>query len=208
MNWESFFRFALIGIFSLFSMMRIEYYRRAKKAGWRTVIEESLKYSILLSVFICYEIFTFFIYLFFPQWLSWAGFRLSIGLRLAGASLGVAALALFIWVHQSLGRNFSTKLRIKENHTMVTRGPYQMIRHPMYSAFYLLHLSVFFLTSNWFIGLTWLAGLTLIVLLRVRREEAMMVEHFGEDYVDYMSRTGRFLPPLRLRDVFRKVKKV
>lgn len=64
----------------------------------------------------------------------------------------------------------------------------------MYTAFYVLHIAVFFLTANWFIGVTWLAGLTVILLLRVKREEAMLLARFGDQYGTYMERTGRFLP--------------
>ncbi len=68
----------------------------------------------------------------------------------------------------------------------------------MYSAFYLLHIAVFFLTANWFIGVTWLAGLTITIRLRVRREEEMLLERFGGQYGSYMERTGRFVPPVKL----------
>jgi protein-S-isoprenylcysteine O-methyltransferase Ste14 len=64
----------------------------------------------------------------------------------------------------------------------------------MYTAFYLLHVAAFLLTANWFIGVTWMAGLTAIILLRVSREEAMLLARFGEAYSKYAKNTGRFLP--------------
>ncbi|MFC1905436.1 isoprenylcysteine carboxylmethyltransferase family protein [Chloroflexota bacterium] len=179
-------------------MIRIEYYRRTKKAGHITVIEERKRYPIWLSIFICYTVFTFFIYILFPQTLAWASLQLPIWARLIGILLGLIALLWFVWVHSSLGNNLSVRLLIKESQTLVTDGPYRWIRHPMYTAFYLLHIAVFFLTANWFIGVTWLAGLTVIILLRVEREEAMMVSRFGEQYASYMKRTGRFIPIIRL----------
>lgn len=199
MSGESVFKVVLITVFSVFSILRVQYYRLARRAGHRTVIEESLRYSVLLGVFICYEVLTFFIYIFFPGWLSWAGFTLPILIRALGASFSLPALLLFFWVHRSLGHHFSNALRIRENHALVTHGPYHLMRHPMYTAFYLLHISVLFLTANAFMGLTWIAGLTLIIRLRVRREEAMMIEHFGEEYRAYLNRTGRFLPPFLKR---------
>jgi protein-S-isoprenylcysteine O-methyltransferase Ste14 len=111
--------------------------------------------------------------------------------------MAITALLWFIWIHHSLGNNLSVRLRIKESQELVTDGPYRWIRHPMYSAFYLLHLAVFFLTANWFIGVTWVAGLTYIILLRVKREEAMLLAEFGKKYSSYMEHTGRFLPSFR-----------
>jgi protein-S-isoprenylcysteine O-methyltransferase Ste14 len=64
----------------------------------------------------------------------------------------------------------------------------------MYAAFYPLSVAFFLLTANWFIGLSWLAVLTLVVVRRVPREEAAMISHFGDAYREYASRTGRFLP--------------
>lgn len=184
----------LITVYSLFSIIRIEYYRKTRKAGHITVIEERKRYPIWLSVFICYTVFTFFIYILFPQALAWATLQLPLWLRSIGILLGMIALLWFIWVHRSLGSNLSVRLRIKESQTLAVDGPYRWIRHPMYTAFYVLHIAVFFLTANWFIGVTWLAGLTIIILLRVKREEAMLLARFGDKYNAYMERTGRFLP--------------
>lgn len=198
MGVEEVFRVVLITEFSLFSIIRIEYHRSARKAGYKTLIEESRPYSIALGLFIIYEVVTFFIYIFYPQLLMWAAFSMLVSLRWLGASIGALSLLLFVWTHRSLEKNFSVKLSIKEQQGLVTDGPYHWTRHPMYVAFYLLNTAAFLLTSNWFIGATWLAGLTIIIALRVRREEAMMIERFGEQYISYMKRTGRLIPLIRL----------
>lgn len=197
MNIELISKVTLIVLLSLFSIIRIEYYRRARKAGYRTVIVESRWYSIWLSIFICYEVFTFFIYILFPELLAWATISLPLALRIIGALLGVMALLWFLWIHRYLGSNLSVRLRIKDSQTLITDGPYRWMRHPMYTAFYLLHLATFLLTANWFIGVSWTVGLTIIIALRVRREEAMMISRFGEQYRLYMQQTGRFLPAIR-----------
>lgn len=184
----------LISLYSLFSIIRIKYYRLVKQAGFKTVIEEKIGYSIWLSVFICYEVFTFFAYILFPDTLAWGRLPLPLWSRLVGAGLGILALIGFVWIHQTLGTNLSVRLRIKDSQSLITNGPYRWIRHPMYTAFYVLHLATFFLTANWFIGLTWTAGLTAIIYLRISREEAMLLARFGDKYKSYMQRTGRFLP--------------
>jgi protein-S-isoprenylcysteine O-methyltransferase Ste14 len=194
MNIDLIFKIILIALYSLFSVIRIEYYRRARKAGYKTVIEEKRHYAIWLSVFICYEVFTFFAYILFPETLTWGAFPLPQWLRLVGACLGTLSLIWFIWIHQTLGNNLSIRIRIKDSQHLVTNGPYRWVRHPMYTAFYLLHVAAFLLTANWFIGVTWMAGLTAIILLRVSREEAMLLARFGEAYSTYVKNTGRFWP--------------
>ena len=198
MNIELICRIILIALYSLFSIIRIEYYRRARKTGYKTVIEEKRRYAIWLSVFICYEVFTFFAYILFPETLAWAALHLPQWSRLAGACIGVLALLWFVWIHQTLGNNLSVRIRIKDSQQLVTNGPYRWVRHPMYTAFYLLHVAAFLLTANWFIGVTWMAGLTAIIFLRVSREEAMLLARFGDAYSIYAENTGRFLPRIRL----------
>jgi protein-S-isoprenylcysteine O-methyltransferase Ste14 len=197
MNVELVSRTVLLVLYSLFSIIRIEYYRKARRANYKTVIEEKRRYAIWLSVFICYEVATFFLYILFPGTLDWAALSLPPWLRLTGAGLGVVALIWFIWIHRTLGNNLSVRIRIKESQYLVTDGPYRWVRHPMYTAFYLLHVAALLLTANWFIGATWLAGLTAIIALRVSREEAMLLARFGDAYSSYAEHTGRFLPRMR-----------
>ena len=197
MDIELFSKVILIIVYSLFSIIRIEYYRRTKKAGYKTIIEERRKYPIWLSIFICYTVFTFFVYILFPQALVWAKVPLPSWLRLVGAFIAVMALVWFIWIHRSLGNNLSVRLKIKDSQELVTDGPYRWIRHPMYTAFFVLHVAAFLLTANWFIGLTWMSGLTAIIFLRVKREEAMLLSAFGSEYRSYMENTGRFVPIIR-----------
>ena len=197
MNVELVSRTVLLLLYSLFSIIRIEYYRKARRANYKTVIEEKRRYAIWLSVFVCYEVATFFLHIFSPETLRWAALPLPSWLRLTGAGLGVVALIWFVWIHRTLGNNLSARIRIKETQYLVTDGPYRWVRHPMYTAFYLLHVAAFLLTANWFIGVTWLAGLTAIIALRVGREEAMLLARFGEAYSAYAVNTGRFLPRMK-----------
>jgi protein-S-isoprenylcysteine O-methyltransferase Ste14 len=90
------------------------------------------------------------------------------------------------------------KLRIVDQQTFITTGPYQRIRHPMYTAFYMLHIATLLMLANWFIGVTWLVGLTMIITSRVRREEEMLVKRFGQQYINYQKNTGRFIPSINL----------
>jgi protein-S-isoprenylcysteine O-methyltransferase Ste14 len=77
--------------------------------------------------------------------------------------------------------------------TLVTCGPYRWVRHPFYVTAALLMASVTILTANWLIGATSLVVLALLAM-RTPREEAMLIARFGQQYRDYMARTGRFVP--------------
>ena len=73
-------------------------------------------------------------------------------------------------------------------------GVYAHVRHPMYSAFWLLALAQALLVPNWLAGLSGIVGWGILFFLRIGREEALMVETFGDEYRAYMQRTARVLP--------------
>jgi len=111
-----------------------------------------------------------------------------------GAAVFAASLWLFYRVHQELGRNWSDSLEVREQHKLVTDGLYRYVRHPMYTAFFMWALAQALLLPNWIAGPAGLVGFGILFLLRVGREEAMMLESFGEEYRAYMARTARLIP--------------
>ena len=112
----------------------------------------------------------------------------------AGAVTFALSLWLFYRTHKELGRNWSVTLEIREQHALVTSGVYRYVRHPMYTAFWLWALAQALLLPNWIAGLSGLFGFGILFFLRIRQEEQLMIETFGEDYRQYMARTSRILP--------------
>jgi protein-S-isoprenylcysteine O-methyltransferase Ste14 len=112
----------------------------------------------------------------------------------AGLAFMLAALVLFYETHRQLGRNWSVTLDTRQTHKLVASGVYSRVRHPMYSAFWLLALAQALLVPNWIAGLSGIVGWGILFFLRIEREEALMVETFGDDYRAYMKRTARVLP--------------
>lgn len=106
----------------------------------------------------------------------------------------VAALVLFRLTHKQLGRNWSVTLETRAEHKLVTEGVYAWVRHPMYSSFLLSGLAQALLLPNWIVGPAGLVAFAILFLYRVGREEALMVETFGQAYVDFMARTARIVP--------------
>jgi protein-S-isoprenylcysteine O-methyltransferase Ste14 len=111
-----------------------------------------------------------------------------------GLATVCAALWLFRRSHVDLGRNWSISLEVREQHALVKAGVYRLIRHPMYSSFFLLALAQMLLLSNWLAGASGLLGVGILYAFRVRQEERMMFEYFGNDYLDYLTKTKRLIP--------------
>ncbi|WP_331377100.1 protein-S-isoprenylcysteine O-methyltransferase [Sinorhizobium chiapasense] len=114
--------------------------------------------------------------------------------------VGALTFATAMWVfrrtHKELGRNWSISLEIRDKHELICRGPYALVRHPMYTSFLLMGIGQAFLLSNWVAGLAGLVGFAVLFFLRVDEEERMMLEIFGPQYRAYMDRTKRIIPYL------------
>ncbi|MCA1440874.1 isoprenylcysteine carboxylmethyltransferase family protein [Ensifer sp. IC4062] len=112
--------------------------------------------------------------------------------------VGALTFAMAMWVfrrtHKELGRNWSISLEIRDKHELICRGPYALVRHPMYTSFLLMGVGQAFLLANWVAGLAGLVGFAVLFFLRVDKEERMMMEIFGSQYRDYMDRTKRIIP--------------
>lgn len=112
----------------------------------------------------------------------------------AGIAVFIAALALVAWTHATLGSHWSPSLQIREKHELVTGGPYAYVRHPMYASFFLWAVAQALLLPNWIAGFSGIIGFGMLFALRVDREEAMMLQTFGDAYAVYMKRTARLIP--------------
>lgn len=188
MNPEIAFNLALSTIFTLFTLIRV-YFRYTTRPP---SAPRSLD-GLVLRILIFFEITTLMIYLFAPAWLDWARLPLPEWLRWFGVGMAGTALPLLLWVHLSLGNNFSPDLALRDRHALITHGPYRWARHPMYTAFYMLHIGTALITANLVFVVIWIGGLSWLIALRLHREEAMMLERFGDQYRAYMGRTGRFI---------------
>jgi protein-S-isoprenylcysteine O-methyltransferase Ste14 len=109
----------------------------------------------------------------------------------------VFALWLFWRAHADLGTNWSAVLELSRDHQLVQHGVYQRVRHPMYSAIFLFSAAQGMMLSNWLAGWGALLAFWLLYSERVAREEQLMLDRFGDQYADFMQRTGRLTPSWR-----------
>jgi protein-S-isoprenylcysteine O-methyltransferase Ste14 len=131
-----------------------------------------------------------------PNWLAFAHISLPLWSRWAGVALALTGFALLQWAQVTLGKSWSDTPRMMKGQTLIISGPYQFIRHPIYTAFILILGSTLLISSNWLIGLAWLGMTALEVVSRIGFEESLMLEYFGDQYRDYMKKTGQLLPRL------------
>jgi len=118
------FRIVLGAVFAAVLVVRTYYQIQARHSGPAKQFESPL--SIALRGVGGLAAFAILIlYVARSDSLAWASLALPAWLRWLGAALGVAGELLLAWVHRELGRNFSGTLHLRDEHTLVTTGPYR-----------------------------------------------------------------------------------
>ncbi len=125
---------------------------------------------------------------------SFAAYPLRAAPLVAGIVCFVAGLWLFFRSHDDLGTNWSITLEVREQHRLITHGVYRRLRHPMYTALFLYAVGQLLVLPNWVAGPSYLIPFVILFACRVRAEERMMLEQFGDEYAAYMARSKRLVP--------------
>src|SRR5207245_9521973 len=110
-----------------------------------------------------------------------------------GVFLCVSGLVFAIWARVILGRNWSGVITLKEGHELIERGPYRVVRHPIYTRI----LAMFAGTAIAVGYLGGCLGLLLVFVsfwLKLKREEDLMLKHFQDKYAVYQRRVKRIIP--------------
>jgi protein-S-isoprenylcysteine O-methyltransferase Ste14 len=133
------------------------------------------------------------VYLINPSWMAWSKIGLPEWARWLGVGLGILCVLGIYWLFSSIGSGITATSATRREHRLVTSGPYRWVRHPLYTVGSSLFLSLGLIADNWFIALLGVLAF-IAVAIRTPKEEANLIAKFGDDYLEYMKRTGRFLP--------------
>jgi protein-S-isoprenylcysteine O-methyltransferase Ste14 len=136
-----------------------------------------------------------FVYLINPAWMAWSKIGLPEAVRWLGVGLGVLCVAGIYWLFSSIGSGITPVSATRREHKLVTNGIYRWVRHPLYTIGSSLFISFGMMADNWFIILLGVLAFT-VMAIRTPKEEANLIEKFGDEYSEYMKRTGRFFPKI------------
>lgn len=198
MDEELLFRLLFIAIYAAFFGVRI---RNRVESARREPEKRHQTYGMATKILII-AILGYFasiaLYMLSSPWTSWSQIALPNWLRWLGVIGATSSVLLVAWIHRTLGKQYSAEFAIQKDHVLVTTGPYARTRHPMYTALNMFSVSMAITTSNLLVLL-----FAILVVLPfpwiARVEEQMLLETFGDDYREYMRRTGRFFPRIRQR---------
>jgi len=110
-----------------------------------------------------------------------------------GVILCIAGLLFCLWARFTLGRNWSGVVTLKGGHELITRGPYAIVRHPIYAGLLVMIVATVIVHGH-------VAGVIALPLvfwglwIKLRYEERLMLEKFPEEYAAYRRCVKRLIP--------------
>jgi len=147
----------------------------------------------VVSLGVC-AVLVYVLWLPLPLKVSWPG---HLFLQIGGLGLFVAGTVLVLWARQTLGRMWglstSREVKLLRDHQLVKSGPYRLIRHPMYSGWWLALIGLVLIYWTWILVLMLLSSL-LVFARRAGLEERTLSERFGAEWEAYAASTKSLIP--------------
>jgi protein-S-isoprenylcysteine O-methyltransferase Ste14 len=194
---ENFFR--ILAAIILFTGMGISiYFRRKADRETGEKIERRVDGTAMMTAIRIGGLILWlspFVYLINPQWMAWSKIGLPDWVRWLGVLVGILCVLGVYWLFSNIGSGITPTSATRKEHKLVTKGPYRWVRHPLYTVGSSMFVAFGMMANNWLIAA--LGVLTFILMaIRTPKEEANLIEKFGDEYREYMKRTGRYLPKL------------
>lgn len=126
-----------------------------------------------------------------------AGLHKSAGALIASMVLGPPSVAL-VWIAtRHLGKQWRYAAALREDHELIRSGPYRWVRHPIYASMLGMVLATGFCWTWWPQFIAAIAVFLAGTEIRIRAEERLLAEHFGESYAAYRAHTRAYIPFVR-----------
>jgi protein-S-isoprenylcysteine O-methyltransferase len=128
-----------------------------------------------------------------PDWFNQSALTVTQPLAFAALGIVLCGVAFAIWARLTLGENWSAAPSIQQDHALILRGPYRIVRHPIYTGILIALLGSALqrgLIRN-FLGVL-VCGVSL--WLKIEVEEQFMLQRFGNDYLRYRREVSTLVP--------------
>ena len=130
---------------------------------------------------------------FVSRWTS-APIAENANIRYVGLALIIIGVILRFTIVASLGKFFTVNVVITQDHQLKTDGFYRYVRHPSYAASILSFAGYGVSLNNWISLIVVVTSVATAFLIRIRIEEQTLIEHFGDEYLEYIKGTKRLIP--------------
>jgi protein-S-isoprenylcysteine O-methyltransferase Ste14 len=112
----------------------------------------------------------------------------------AGTGLLVVGSLFRRYCIRILGKYFTAAVIVSANQPVIENGPYRWIRHPGYTAGFIMYFGIGLALGSWLSLVVFFLEVYFVYSRRVKAEEKALLDTIGEPYRVYMARTKRFIP--------------
>jgi len=106
-------------------------------------------------------------------------------IRILGLIIFQASVILFTWVHKVMRTNWTPVVCLRKDHTLVTEGPFQIVRHPMYLSIFLMEVGMGLMSWNWLLFIFGCSSFMPFIFSRIPIEDKLLLETFGNQFTKY-----------------------
>lgn len=130
--------------------------------------------------------------------LRWIEVGLRGGVRtamiLGGLLLVIGGVVFNIWGRLVLKSSWANQIKIYEGHTLITTGPFFIVRHPLYASLIWICVGGALIYSNALSALITFGIFVPMMYVRAKKEDSLLLRTFGDAFTEYRHRTGMFVP--------------
>ena len=200
---ELFFRISFLLLWAVFGIVRGYYGRKTKTHDSLEGVKEKLKaaekdmgkgFKIVTAAITVIGAIGIILYLLAPPWWIWTRFPFRELTQWLGIIIAIPPILYLVWVHRHLDTQWSIALELQEHHKLITSGPYKRIRHPMYLGIFIYTFGLSLVASDILVFIFFMFSIW-VNYRRIPDEEQMMIDEFGEEYLEYKEHSGKLLPP-------------
>ncbi|MGA7523295.1 MAG: isoprenylcysteine carboxylmethyltransferase family protein [Acidobacteriaceae bacterium] len=130
-------------------------------------------------------------------WVKPAGFEKSVASLIASMAIAPPSVLLIWAATRELGKQWRYEAALSEDHELIQTGPYRRIRHPIYTSMFGMFMATGAAYTWWPM---WVAGTVFFVIgteIRVRAEDGLLAERFGEKFASYRNQAPAYIPFIR-----------
>jgi protein-S-isoprenylcysteine O-methyltransferase Ste14 len=126
-----------------------------------------------------------------------AGFEKSEVSLIVSMILGPPSVALVWAATRHLGKQWRYQAAVSEDHELIQTGPYRWVRHPIYASMLGMLLAIGTAWTWWPMFVAAIAAFVIGTEIRIRSEERLLGEHFGDSFAAYRSQVRAYIPFMR-----------
>ncbi len=126
-------------------------------------------------------------------WLAKPLLQINIWTDIVGFILCGIGIGFSIWARNILGKNWSGKVIIQKEHSLIKEGPYSLVRHPQYTGFLLALFGTALVLGRVF-GFVWYLFLMIGLIIKAKQEEKILVQQFPDEYLEYKKKVKMIIP--------------